>query len=50
MWDSHPGCPKAGKMPALQNLDVIKSSFLRVKDWHYIYLLEGAFGIGPYLL
>jgi hypothetical protein len=28
-WDSRPGCPKAGRMPALQEMDVIKSSFLR---------------------
>jgi len=27
-WDSRLGCPRAGKMPALQKLDVIKSSFL----------------------
>jgi hypothetical protein len=26
MWDSRPGCPKAGILPALQELDVIESS------------------------
>jgi hypothetical protein len=28
MQDSHLGCSKAGKMPTLQNLAVIRSSFL----------------------
>ena len=28
-WDGCLGCPRAGRMPALQKLDVIKSSFLR---------------------
>ena len=27
-WDSRLGCPRAGILPALQKLDVIKSSFL----------------------
>ncbi len=28
MWDSRLGCPRAGKMPALQKLDFIRSPFL----------------------
>jgi hypothetical protein len=29
MWDSRPGCPKAGRTAALQELDIIESLFLR---------------------